>query len=74
MAEPSQLSGGGEAMEVDMLGWALIFFILAVAAGLLGFFALAGVAAAIAKVLFIVFLVVLVASFIVRAIRGESVI
>ncbi len=57
-----------------MLGWALIFFILAIAAGLLGFFALAGVAAAIAKALFIVFLVVLVATFVVRAIRGESVI
>jgi uncharacterized membrane protein YtjA (UPF0391 family) len=57
-----------------MLGWALIFFILAVAAGILGFVALAGVAAAIAKVLFIVFLALLVAGFVVRAIRGESVV
>ncbi len=57
-----------------MLGWALIFFILAVAAGVLGFVALAGVAAAIAKVLFVVFLALLVAGFVVRAIRGESVV
>jgi uncharacterized membrane protein YtjA (UPF0391 family) len=61
-------------MEAVMLGWALIFFLLAVVAGVLGFVALAGVAAAIAKVLFVVFLVVLVASFVIRAIRGESVI
>ena len=56
-----------------MLAWALIFFILAVAAGVLGFVALAGVAAAIAKVLFIVFIAILIAGFVVRAIRGESV-
>ena len=57
-----------------MLGWALLFVILAVVAGGLGFFALAGVAASIAKILFVVFLIVLVASFVIRAIRGESVI
>jgi uncharacterized membrane protein YtjA (UPF0391 family) len=56
-----------------MLGWALIFFILAVVAGWLGFFGLAGVAAGIAKVLFLIFLVLLVLSFLVRALRGESV-
>jgi uncharacterized membrane protein YtjA (UPF0391 family) len=61
-------------MEADMLGWALIFFLLALAAGVLGFFALAGVAATIAKILFVVFLALLVVRFIVRAIRGESVV
>jgi len=57
----------------EMLGWALIFFLLALVAGYLGFFGLAGLAASIAKVLFILFLVVLVLGFIVRAFRGESV-
>jgi uncharacterized membrane protein YtjA (UPF0391 family) len=46
-----------------MLGWALTFLVLALVAGLLGFFALAGVAAMIAKVLLLVFLVLLVVSF-----------
>jgi uncharacterized membrane protein YtjA (UPF0391 family) len=46
-----------------MLGWALTFLVLALVAGLLGFFALAGVAATIAKVLLLVFLVLLVVSF-----------
>ena len=54
-----------------MLGWALVFFILALAAGFFGFFGLAGVAAGIAKILFLVFLVLLVVSFIIRAIRGQ---
>src|SRR5256885_8156998 len=46
-----------------MLGWALTFLVLALVAGLLGFFALAGAAAMIAKVLLLVFLVLLVVSF-----------
>ena len=46
-----------------MLGWALSFLVLALVAGLLGFFALAGAAAMIAKVLLLVFLVLLVVSF-----------
>jgi uncharacterized membrane protein YtjA (UPF0391 family) len=45
-----------------MLGWALSFLLLALVAGLLGFFALAGLAAAIAKVLLLVFLVLLLVS------------
>jgi len=57
-----------------MLGWALIFGILAVAAAWLGFFSLSGLAATIAQILFVVFLVLLVARFVVRAIRGQSVV
>ena len=57
-----------------MLGWALTFFILAIVAGLLVFVALAGIAAEIAKILFLVFLVLLVVSFIIRAVRGQSVV
>lgn len=56
-----------------VLGWALIFFLLAVTAGYFGFFGLAGLAASMAKVLFLIFLVLLVVSFIVRALRGRSV-
>jgi uncharacterized membrane protein YtjA (UPF0391 family) len=56
-----------------MLGWALVFFILAIVAGYFGFFGLAGAAAGIAKILFLLFLALLVISFIVRAIRGQSV-
>ena len=65
-----------QAYKIGMIGNYLAIAVAAVPviAGILGFVALAGVAAAIAKVLFVVFLVVLVASFIVRAIRGESVV
>jgi uncharacterized membrane protein YtjA (UPF0391 family) len=56
-----------------LLGWALIFFLLAIIAGYFGFFGLAGLAARIAKVLFLIFLVLLVVSFLVRALHGKSV-
>lgn len=59
--------------DVILLGWALIFFLLAIVAGYFGFFGLAGVAASFAKVLFLLFLVLLVVSFIARALRGKSV-
>ena len=45
-----------------MLSWALMFLVLALVAGLLGFFALAGLAATIAKLLLIVFVVLLIVS------------
>ncbi len=57
-----------------MLGWAVVFALLAIIAGGMGFFALAGLSAAVAKLLFFVFLALLVLSFIVRAIRGDSVV
>jgi len=56
-----------------MLGWAICFAVLAIVAGALGFFALAGLAAPIPKVLLLVFVVLLVLSFVVRAGRGGSV-
>lgn len=56
-----------------MLGWALVFFVLALVCGYLGFFALAGLAAGIAKILFLIFLALLVIGFVARAIRGQSV-
>ena len=50
-----------------MLQWALTFLIIALVAGLLGFFALAGLAMEIARVLFFVFLVLLIVSLIMGA-------
>jgi uncharacterized membrane protein YtjA (UPF0391 family) len=47
-----------------MLGWALIFFLVAIVAAGFGFFGLAGAAAWIAKVLFFVFLILFVVSLI----------
>ena len=45
-----------------MLGWALTFLVLALAAAYLGLFALAGVAAALAKIFAIIFAVLLIVS------------
>lgn len=54
-----------------MLGWALIFFLLAILAAYLGFFGLAGLAATIAKILLVVFVVLLIVSAISGAVRGR---
>lgn len=56
-----------------MLGWALVFFVLALAAAALGFGGLAGMAASIAQILFVVFLALTVLAFVVRAVQGRSV-
>lgn len=45
-----------------MLGWAILFLIVALIAGFLGFGMVAGTAAWIAKVLFVVFLILFVIS------------
>ena len=47
-----------------MLNWAVIFFIIAIVAALLGFTSIAGSAVEIAKILFFVFLIVAVVAFI----------
>jgi uncharacterized membrane protein YtjA (UPF0391 family) len=52
--------------EAVMLGWAAIFFILAVISAALGFSGLAGAASWMAQVLFLVFLILLVASVVSR--------
>jgi len=49
---------------IDMLGWAITFFIIAVIAAIFGFGGIAGAAAGIAKILFFVFLVLFVLSLI----------
>ncbi len=52
-----------------MLTYAVIFLLVALAAGILGFGVIAGTAASIAKILFVVFLVL----FIVSLARGRKV-
>jgi len=47
-----------------MLNWAVIFFIVAIIAGLLGFTTIAGSAMQIAKILFFVFIILAVVVFI----------
>ncbi len=58
-----------ERERLIMLSWALSFLIIALIAGALGFFTIAGTAAMIAKVLFIIFLVLFLVALIGR--RGR---
>jgi uncharacterized membrane protein YtjA (UPF0391 family) len=53
-------SSGGE----DMLGWAVVFLIIALVAAVFGFGGIAAASAGIAKLLFIIFLVLFVISLI----------
>jgi len=56
-----------------MLYYALVFFIIAVIAGLLGFGVIASAAAGFAKILFFVFLVLFIVTLIGHASRGRAV-
>ena len=47
-----------------MLGWALIFLIIAIVAGILGFGEIASTGAGIAQILFFIFLILCVITFI----------
>ena len=53
-----------------MLAWALTFFVLALVAAYMGFYALAGAAAVVAKLLLVVFLALLIVSAFSGALRG----
>jgi uncharacterized membrane protein YtjA (UPF0391 family) len=53
-----------------MLGWALLFFIVAIIAAVFGFGGIASASAGIAQVLFFIFLVLLVGSLILHLVRG----
>jgi uncharacterized membrane protein YtjA (UPF0391 family) len=54
-----------------VLGWALIFLVLALFAGFLGFFGLAGMAAGVAKILLFAFVVLFLVSALSGALRGR---
>jgi len=54
-----------------MLGRSVVFLVTALVAAVLGFWALAGFAAAIAKALFIACVALFILHFIVQAMKGE---
>lgn len=54
-----------------MLYWALIFFVLALIAGLFGFTGIAAASSSIAQILFFIFLAVFVISLIAHLITGR---
>ncbi len=51
-------------MNGGLLHWTLIFLVLAIVAGILGFGGIAGESVGIAKILFFVFLIIYVISFV----------
>ena len=55
-----------------MLYWALLFFIVAIIAGVFGFGGISAAATGIAKLLFVIFLVMFAASLIVYAVHGSG--
>lgn len=72
----AQYSGGPHASDVTteesaMLYYSVVFLVIALIAGALGFFGVAGAAVGIAKVLFFVFLVLFVISLIMSR-RGTT--
>jgi uncharacterized membrane protein YtjA (UPF0391 family) len=74
---PGVLSGGFTRMpsrgrRKHMLGWALVFLVVALIAGLLGFTGLAMASAGIAQILFYIFVVLFVVSSLIYLIRGRA--
>lgn len=55
-----------------MLRWALIFLVVALIAGLLGFTSIAGTASGIASILFWVFVVLFLVSLVVSLVSGKK--
>lgn len=53
-----------------MLGWALVFFLIAIVAAFFGFGGIATASAGIAQILFFVFLVLLIGSLVLHFTRG----
>jgi uncharacterized membrane protein YtjA (UPF0391 family) len=59
-------------MESVVLYWALVFFIIAIVAGLLGFGGIAVAASSIAQTLFYIFLVIFLVTLIMGLMRRRS--
>jgi uncharacterized membrane protein YtjA (UPF0391 family) len=55
-----------------MLRWALIFLVVALIAGVLGFTTVAGAAISVAKILFYIFLVLFLVSLVMHLVRGRA--
>ncbi len=67
MEEPA-----GWARCLIMLGWALIFLVIAIIAAIFGFGGIAGTATSIAVVLFWIFLAVFIITLILGLVRGRG--
>ena len=63
---------GNLQRRFEMLYWALVFFLVAIVAGALGFGGIAGAAGGIAHIIFYVFLVLLLVSLIMHFARGTA--
>lgn len=55
-----------------MLGWVILFLIIALIAGLLGFTTVAGAAIGIAKFIFFIFLILFIIALIMHIMRGKG--
>tara|TARA_B100000678_G_C18061143_1_gene442720 strand:+ start:335 stop:565 length:231 start_codon:yes stop_codon:yes gene_type:complete len=55
-----------------MLGWAVVFFVVAIIAAVFGFGGIAAGAAGIAKILFFIFLVLFVLALVSNSVRGRG--
>jgi uncharacterized membrane protein YtjA (UPF0391 family) len=62
----------GEREEGDMLYYALLFLVVALVAGFLGFGGIAFAAAGIAKILFFIFLAVFLVTLLMHLLRGDT--
>jgi uncharacterized membrane protein YtjA (UPF0391 family) len=56
--------------RIYMLGYTLIFLIIALIAGVLGFTGIAGAAVGIARILFAIFLILFLATLVLRLVNG----
>ena len=61
-----------EPGRIAMLGWSLIFLIVAIISAALGFGGIASASAGIAKIIFFIFLALLLISLIVNALKGRG--
>jgi uncharacterized membrane protein YtjA (UPF0391 family) len=55
-----------------MLQWAIVFFVLAICAGILGFGGIAVMSAEIARLLFFAFIVLFILASLIHALRGKT--
>lgn len=56
--------------NTPMLHWTLVFLVIAIIAGVLGFGGLAGTAIGFAKILFVIFLILWIIAFVMRGAKG----
>jgi uncharacterized membrane protein YtjA (UPF0391 family) len=62
---PTRVEARERERETRMLGWTVVFLIIAIIAGILGFVGIAAAAAGIAKILFIIFIILFIISLVV---------